>query len=90
MDFSLQTVILEEVRALRTRVDAHSADTAERLATLETHMDSLVGNHQPGRLSIIEKKISDLQQWKHYTTGLYIGISSLVSVATAFIYHLWK
>lgn len=89
-DFTLQTVILEEVRALRTRIDAHSADTAERLATLETHMDNLVGNHQPGRLTVLENKVTAIQQWKHYTTGIYVGISGLVSAVTAYLYHLWK
>lgn len=89
-DLTLQTVILEEVRALRTRFDVHSADTGERLAILETHMESLVGDKQPGRLKILEDKVSAIQQWRHYTTGIYIGISSLVSVATAVLYHLWK
>jgi hypothetical protein len=89
-DFTLQTVILEEVRALRTSLDAHRAETGERLATLETHMESLVGNHQPGRLTLLENKVSAIQQWRHYTTGIYIGVSGIVSAATAFIYHLWK
>lgn len=92
-DFTLQTVILEEVRALRTKFDMHAAEMSEageRMAKLETNMDTLVGKHQPGRITIIENKLSALQQWKHYTTGIYIGISSLVSIATAFIYHLWK
>lgn len=89
-DFTLQTVILDEVRALRTRIDAHSADTAERLSVLETHMDNLVGNHQPGRLTLLENKVTAIQQWRHYTTGIYIGVSGLVSAGTALLYHLWK
>lgn len=89
-DNTLQTVILEEVRALRTRFDVHSQDTGERLATLETHMESLVGNTQPGRLTLLEAKVAAIQQWRHYTTGIYVGISGLVSAAVAFIYHLWK
>lgn len=72
-------LILKELRGI-----------GERLARLETHVESLVGNGQPGRLTVAEKKISDLQQWRWTTTGIYIGISSLVSVATAFVYHLWK
>ena len=89
-DFTLQTVILEEVRALRTRIDAHSADTAERLSVLETHMEGLVGNHQPGRLTIVENKVSELQHWRWKAVGIYIGVSGAVSVVTAVLYHLLK
>lgn len=85
-DPQLQTVILEELRAIAVVMRANG----ERLAKIETHVEGVVGNAQPGRLTIVEKKVSDLQQWRWTTTGIYIGISSLVSVATAFVYHLWK
>lgn len=86
----LLEVILDEVRGLRTRFDVHSADTGERLSILETHMEGLVGNHQPGRLTILENKVAAIQQWRHYTTGIYIGVSGLISAGVAFVYHIWR
>lgn len=90
MNDPLSEIILEEVRALRTRFDVHSSDTGERLSVLETHMEGLVGNHQPGRLTILENKVAAIQQWRHYTTGIYIGVSGLISATVAFLYHMWK
>jgi len=86
----LSSIILEEVRALRSRFDVHSADTGERLAKLETHVESLVGDTQPGRFTVLENKVSDLQHWRFTATGIYIGVSGLVSALTAFLYHLWR
>jgi hypothetical protein len=90
MSEQIQSIILDELRSLRTRFDVYSSEMGDRTARLETHMDTLVGNRQPGRLKILEDKVSAIQQWRHYTTGIYIGVSGIVSAATAFIYHLWK
>jgi hypothetical protein len=90
MSEQIQSIILDELRALRTRFDVYSDDMGQRTTRLETHMESLVGDKQPGRLTRLEDKVAAIQQWRHYTTGIYIGVSGIVSAATAFIYHLWK
>lgn len=82
----IQTLILEEVRGLRTQVTL----SAEKLARVETHVESMIGNTQPGRLTLVENKVSELQHWRWTMAGIYIGISGLVSAATAFLYHMWK
>jgi hypothetical protein len=87
-DQSLQRLILEEVRQLRTSLEDHKEESSSRLAKLETHMESLVGGHQPGRLTVLEQKVSALQQWRHTTTGIYMGLSGLISAATGWLYHL--
>lgn len=89
-DQQLQAIILEEVRALRTRFDVHSSETGERLSVIETHVGSIVGNVQPGRLTIVENKVSELQHWRWKATGIYIGVSSVVSALTVYLFHLWK
>lgn len=89
-DNALAMVILEEVRALRSRFDLHSADTGERLSALETHVSNIVGDAQPGRMTLIENKVSDLQHWRWKATGIYIGVSGAVSCLTAYLFHLWK
>jgi hypothetical protein len=89
-DHQLQTIILDEVRQLRIRFDVHSADTGERLSVLETHMESLVGNSQPGRLTIVENKVTELQHTHWLMRGVYLSVSALVSAITAYIYHVWK
>lgn len=85
-DPQVQTLILDELRTLNTRFNL----SAERLARVETHVESLVGNTQPGRLTVLENKVSELQHWRWKTTGIYIGISGLVSVATGVVYHFFK
>ena len=87
-DLQIQQLILEEVREIRASLDDHRTESVQRLTALETQLSSIVGNGQPGRLTILETKIGALEHWKHTTTGIYLGISGLVSAATGFLYHL--
>lgn len=73
------TLILGELRMI-----------GERLARLETHMESLVGNGQPGRLTLVENEVSEIQRWRWKATGIYIGVSGAVSCLTAYLFHLWN
>lgn len=78
-DHGMQTLIVGELRMI-----------GERLARLETHVESLVGNGQPGRLTLVENKVSELQHWRWKATGIYTGASAVISAVVAFLYHLWK
>lgn len=69
------TLILGELRLI-----------GERLAKLETHMESLVGNGQPGRLTVVENKVSELQRWRWRIAGIATGLSAALTV----ILHFWK
>lgn len=84
-DPNVQNLILEQLQTLNSRFNL----SAERLARVETHVESLVGNTQPGRLTVLENKVSALQQWRWKTTGIYIGVSGVVSTITALVYHLY-
>ena len=66
------------------------SDTGERLAELETHVESLIGNGQPGRLTKLEANVNELIRWKSKTVGWGIGVSSVVSTVVAFVYQIFK
>jgi hypothetical protein len=41
-------------------------------------VESLVDNGQPGRLTLVEKKVCDLQRCHWKITGIYMGLSGVV------------
>jgi hypothetical protein len=90
MTTNLNQIILEEVRGLRTRFDVHSADTGERLATLEAHVSSLVGDLQPGRMTILEASVKELSKWRWKMVGYCLGISGTVSTTAVILFHYLK
>lgn len=74
-----QELILAELRELRTDYNTHARETGERLASLESKMKFLIGNGQPGRISIIETSLIRLQAWRWKIMGAAAGVSGLVS-----------
>lgn len=68
-------LILSEVRELNT----HARETGERLARLETSTYSLVGNGQPGRITLLEDKVDDLRRWRWRMVGIATGVAALMS-----------
>lgn len=50
----------------------------DSLARLETHMDSLVGNGQPGRVTKLEIAVAKLIRFKYFLFGAAIAISTLI------------
>jgi hypothetical protein len=71
MDFDASvSLILAELRGLRSE----TKDNGERLARLETAMESVVGAGQPGRLTIIEDKIESLNRWRYWSVGVGAGV----------------
>ena len=96
-DQTIQGIILDEVRAMRTKLDMHSVEASERLTALETHMYTLIGNGQPGRLTMLETgitavrtEVSEIQHWRSRVKGGYIAVSAVVAGAVSIIYHIWK
>jgi hypothetical protein len=89
-DLQINNLILDELRELRSSFNEHAQDVVQRLSKLETQSESIVGNGQPGRLTIVENKVGDLQHVQWLVRGIYIGVSALVSFITGYIYHQWK
>ena len=73
------SLILSEVQSLRADYNANARETGERLASLETSMYSLVGNGQPGRITILEQRLDDLRRWHWRMVGIATGVATVVS-----------
>ena len=69
-------------------------DVLEKLSRLEAKMDSLVGNGQPGRMTLAENRIEALVRNDVRRTVIErvvnAGIAVLMSVAVALHGHWWK
>lgn len=81
-------VILIELRELRTDFNNTMRETGERLAKLETHLESVVGNGQPGRLTLVEQSVKELTAWKWKMVGITTAIATVASTVVAFLFHL--
>jgi hypothetical protein len=71
-------------------VTYHAFDTVQRLATLETQLDSVVGDQQPGRLTLVEQSVKELQSWRWRMAGIGAGSSVVVTGLFTFVLHLLK
>ena len=69
-------------------------DVLEKLSRLEAKMDMLVGNGQPGRMTLVENRIVDLERNDVRRTVIErvvnAGIAVLISAAVALHGHWWK
>jgi hypothetical protein len=73
-------LILIELRDLRTDFNENARVTGERLASVETSMNALVGNGQPGRITNIETDVDTLKGWKESLVGLWALVAALGSI----------
>lgn len=80
MDNDLLLSLLTELRDFRRDIAAWQQDTGERVAALETQMKDVVGNGQPGRLTLAERSISALQSWRWWQVGAAAGVSGVFSI----------
>lgn len=58
--------------------DEFQIHVVETLAELKTDMHNLVGNGQPGRVRVLEKKVEDLGKWRWLITGGIIAVSAII------------
>lgn len=58
----------------------------DSLARLETHMENLVGNGQPGRVTNLETEVKDLNKAKWYLSGSVVGVSTLLGTVIHFLF----
>lgn len=58
----------------------------EKLTRLETHMEGLIGNGQPGRITKLEDRIESLDdRWK-WSAGVITGVSGTISAIVHFMF----
>jgi len=69
-------------------------DVLEKLSRLEAKMDTLIGNGQPGRMTLAEDRLVELERNDVRRTVIErfvnAGIAILISVAVALHGHWWK
>ncbi len=69
-------------------------DVLEKLSRLETKMDDLSGSRQPGRMTLAENRLTELERNDVRRTVIErfvnAGIAVLISVAVALHGHWWK
>jgi hypothetical protein len=98
-DQQIQQVTLDEVREVRTMlidvvqrlssletIPARIAvvdDMAQRVATLESQTKTVLGNGQPGRLTLVEQSVKELQSWRWRMAGIATASSAVVSALVA-------
>lgn len=68
-------------------LDAYQDHVIDALARLETDMKRLVGNGQPGRISLIETDVETLKKGSWTLYGVIVGISATVS---SIVHYLFK
>jgi hypothetical protein len=78
--------------ALRAIDIEFQRDVLDKLVRLETKMDSLVGNGQPGRMKLVEDKVARLEQ-SDVRNSLHnhlvnVAISAAISAAIA-LHKYW-
>ncbi|HXX56211.1 MAG TPA: hypothetical protein VEJ17_00290 [Candidatus Nitrosotalea sp.] len=84
----------QELSAVRTMERSFEHEVLEKLSRLEAKMDSLVGNGQPGRMTLAENRIEDLVRNDVRRTVIErfvnAGIAVLISAGIALHGHWWK
>jgi hypothetical protein len=82
----------KELSMLRLIDSEFQREVLDKLVRLETKMDALAGNGQPGRMKVAEDKIAALERNdlrnSVYNRLVNAGISTAISVAIA-LHHSW-
>jgi hypothetical protein len=84
----------KELSMLRLIDNEFQREVLDKLIALETKMDTLVGNAQPGRMKIAEDKIAQLEhndlRNSLYNRVINAVMSAGISVAIMFHRYWWK
>lgn len=87
-------MIEEEFAELRSIDRQFGREVLEKLSRLEAKMGMLAGNGQPGRMTLAENRLTDLERNDVRRTVIErfvnASIALLVSVAIALRGHWWK
>lgn len=83
-----------ELSVMRMIDQDFQRDVLEKLSRVETKMEMLVGNGQPGRMTLAEERIVELERNDVRRTVIErfvnAGIAILISVGVALHGHWWK
>ncbi len=86
MPDEMQSLILSELRELRSEYNKSSRETGERLARLENSMKTAVtGNGTKSRLAVVEEAVESLKAWRWQVIGISTGASAVVGLLFHFV-----
>lgn len=58
--------------------DEFQTHVIENLAELKVNMHNLVGNGQPGRVSVLEAEVKALGKWRWLITGGILAVTAII------------
>jgi hypothetical protein len=71
--------------------DEQFISLTNQLARLETHMESLIGNGQPGVISKLDERVRDLETETNRNLGRLTAVNTLLGAAiSAAIHRFWR
>lgn len=65
-----------------------SEEVIERLTRIETLLETLTGNGQPGRIQLVEADVKELRETRWRWGGIMIGASTVLSLVGTWMYHV--
>lgn len=89
-DTIILNTILDELRASRADISNLRQETTERVTKLETQVYPLIDNGQPGRVTLVERTVQKLREWRIWQIGVAAGVSGVVSVVAWVIAEVAK
>jgi hypothetical protein len=75
MSDTTSELILTELRELRSLFN----EFAQRITALETDNRAVMGNGQPGRMTLAEMAIARLEEWRWWLISAVAGVAAVVS-----------
>ena len=81
-------LLLQEIHALRERVESRFDEIAPAIARLETQMTTLVGNGKPGRVTVLEEEVEALKLKKSWLSGYVAFVVSATAILLAVHDHI--
>lgn len=72
--------ILDELREMRRE----QSEQGERIARIETKLENVLGNGQPGRLTNVERDVKALREKAAHNKGWFAGVSGVLTVVGIF------
>jgi hypothetical protein len=73
----IQQVILQELRSFRSDVSTKLDDHVQRLTAVETKLEPLLGNGQPGLITKMQDDIGELKKFRYYFVGALMALEGL-------------
>ena len=99
MPVEVTDLILAEVQSvgqkqdgMSAKLDAYMLATDQRLTWLEAQVRLRAGNGQPGMCAINSSRLTALERWRNWVTGIAAAVGAMVGTAATWLglaVHYW-